>query len=178
MTMKTRSVSPAPIWNPTLPPSTMTVEGALQPLSVRQTTTPLPYFAPTMNPARFRLGITPTHSAFPSRSSGMPLSLASRISLSTSPDTLIRFCGSPAPKTHKTPSAETNIKFPKYFIAVLSLLPPNHAFLILSSKVNESKCYDAPPGKKIHVRKGDRAPFSAPSAFPVAQASGFEIAQG
>jgi hypothetical protein len=54
--------------------------------------------------------------------------------------------------------------------------------LILSSKVNESKCYDAPPGKKIHVRKVIehlfRAPFSAPSAFPVAQASGFEIAQG
>src|ERR1039458_8917150 len=79
MTMKTRSVSPAPIWNPTLPPSTMTVEGALQPLSVRQTTTPLPYFAPTMNPARFRLGITPTHCALPSRSSGMPLSFVSRI---------------------------------------------------------------------------------------------------
>src|SRR5215471_13531147 len=66
-----------------LPPSTITVDGPLQPWPVRQTRIPLPYLAPTINPAFFTPGMIPTHWAFPRISSGIPLSGALMISCIT-----------------------------------------------------------------------------------------------
>src|SRR5262249_32876505 len=53
------------------PPSTITVDGPLQPWPVRQTRIPLPYLAPTINPAFFTPGMIPTHCALPRISSGI-----------------------------------------------------------------------------------------------------------
>src|SRR5580693_4729896 len=111
-----------------LPPSTRTVEGALQPAPVRHTTSPFPYFAPTIKPARFRSGITPTQVAFSSRSRGMPRSFAFMISLNTSADVAIRFSGPPH-QAVDAPAAEIKIKVQKYFITVL-LLSRRRAFLV------------------------------------------------
>jgi len=60
MTSNTTSVSEAPIWNPTLPPSTCMAAGALQPEPpcLRHTAKPRPNFAPKMNPAFFMPGTT------------------------------------------------------------------------------------------------------------------------
>jgi hypothetical protein len=65
------SVSDAPIWKPTLPPSMRMATGALQPFGVRQVANPRPYFAPMMKPAFFVPGIRTAHWALFSRSRGM-----------------------------------------------------------------------------------------------------------
>ena len=57
MTSITSSVSDPPIWNPTLPPSTLSAIGADQlPPALRHVMKPLPYCAPTTNAPFFRLG--------------------------------------------------------------------------------------------------------------------------
>ena len=97
-----------------------TVEEALHPCAfgVRHTTTPFPYLAPIINPARFKLGTTPTHCAFSKRSSGIPLSLASRISRSTAADSLVRFSGSIPDEAAEDNVAvvKSSIKLVKYFM--------------------------------------------------------------
>src|SRR5215469_15849103 len=78
MIRSTKSVASPPICNPKLPPSNAIIAGALHgPLNCspdRQVIAPLPYSAPTINPAFFTDGKTTTQSAFWSRSFGIPLS--------------------------------------------------------------------------------------------------------
>ena len=96
MTSMIRSVSDAPIWKPTLPPSMRTVPGADQPARVllRHDTNPFPYFAPTTKAAVFRSGTSTMQWAFSMRSSGMPLSGVAMISDSIVADSPSRLAGS------------------------------------------------------------------------------------
>src|SRR5579872_1364197 len=56
-----------------LPPVMVMKAGALQPLAVRQLTTPLPCSPPTMNPPLVNLGTTAMHFALPSNDDGIGL---------------------------------------------------------------------------------------------------------
>src|SRR5215469_16981162 len=64
ITRSTKSVASPPIWSPKLAPSIANMDGALHgplnPAPERQVMTPLPYSAPTMNPAFFTDGKTTT----------------------------------------------------------------------------------------------------------------------
>src|ERR1700691_5361475 len=95
-----------------LPPSMRMIEGALQPalLSLRQVITPLPYFAPTMNPALLRSGTIPTQCALSSRSFGMDRSLAPMISVSTAADSRILLAScSASVSAAKAPADTSNV---------------------------------------------------------------------
>ena len=76
---------------------------------MRQEANPLPYFAPTTNPAFFISGITTMQTDFASRSLGMPLSGAAMISLTVLVDSSNRWASdSPA---HRASELKTiNVK--------------------------------------------------------------------
>lgn len=80
ITSRTMSVSEAPIWKPTLPPSIRSATGALQPFGTRQVAKPRPYFAPTMKPAFFMPGTMTAHCASRNRSRGIERSEVAMIS--------------------------------------------------------------------------------------------------
>ena len=73
-TSRMTSVSDAPIWRPTLPPSIRTLPGALQPVPVafRHDTYPRPYCPPNPSAALRTPGMTTTHFAFAKKSREMP----------------------------------------------------------------------------------------------------------
>jgi hypothetical protein len=55
---------------------------------------------------------------------------------------------------------------------------PTLAFLIPSHNLNESRRFITPSGKKIQVRKGERAPFSiSPWGSAMRRQSGLSIAK-
>src|ERR1700733_3971295 len=109
-----------------LPPSTRAISGPLQPPLTRHVTTPLPYLAPTIKPARFRLGIMPTHCAFSKRSSGIPRSLAPMISLRTAADSRMCFSGLLSAAPHHMAVENINIKLAPYFILFFAPLEKLH----------------------------------------------------
>src|SRR5262249_20277533 len=86
MKSKTKSVDEPPACKPTLPPLISKTAGADQPDDVRQLATPRPPDPPMMKPALTTLGNTATHSAFASRSRGIPLSGVAMISVRTLAD--------------------------------------------------------------------------------------------
>src|SRR5271166_3726811 len=89
-----------PICRPQLPPTTLKGAGALHPVAVRQVATPLPYSAPNTNPPFLSEGATPTQTADPMMSWGMPLSGAAMISSRTSAAAFTRFTSSSRSSDH------------------------------------------------------------------------------
>src|SRR5262245_31193073 len=83
MISSTISVACPPICSPTLPPLISKKAGADQPEGVRQLATPRPPCPASMNPAFTTRGNPTTHSAFSSKSRGIPLSGVPIISVST-----------------------------------------------------------------------------------------------
>src|SRR5581483_4098321 len=86
MTSITRSTPSTPICKPQLPPLTDTNAGALQPFEVRHVAMPRPCLPPKMKPPLIRSGTTIMHLALSNTSSGIPLSGAAMIALSTPVD--------------------------------------------------------------------------------------------
>src|SRR5271157_1081883 len=114
--ISTTSTASTPICKPQLPPEIVMNAGALQPSAVRQVATPLPPLAPKTNPPLTICGMTATHLACSSTSSGIPLSGIPIISCITVVALSSRSVASSSadPAQHSVPSpniASTNITF-------------------------------------------------------------------